>query len=235
MRIKFTKTEYMKFISHLDLVRMMQRAFRRAEIPLAFTLGFNPHPKISFATALAIGITSAGEYMDIELEEALDIEAFKEKMNAVLPKGITIKQCKYIDIKSQALMAIVDYSTYTIKCPLAYRQEEEYINRALQEFMKDKEILVVKETNKKNRVQKKEMNIRPLIYHMDSINLDYQKLIMKITIKTGSRENLKPMVVIEKFKELTKTPILLEETRFHRLDLYTLKNGKLITPLEIIT
>ena len=64
----FEKTKEISYTSHLDVQRTLQRAFRRANLPLAFSKGFNPHPKLSFATALATGYTSAGEWLEVELE-----------------------------------------------------------------------------------------------------------------------------------------------------------------------
>jgi radical SAM-linked protein len=65
--IKYTKEERVKYISHLDFLRLVQRAIRRADIPVAYSQGFNPHPRLSFASALAVGVTSEGEYLDIYL------------------------------------------------------------------------------------------------------------------------------------------------------------------------
>ena len=70
--VKYTKGEKVKYISHLDFMRLVQRALRRAEIPVAYSKGFNPHPRLSFASALAVGTTSDGEYLDIILEKEMD-------------------------------------------------------------------------------------------------------------------------------------------------------------------
>ena len=67
----FEKTKELSYTSHLDVQRTLQRTFRRAALPLAYSKGFNPHPKLSFATALATGYTSAGEWFEVELDQAL--------------------------------------------------------------------------------------------------------------------------------------------------------------------
>ncbi|MDY4561321.1 MAG: TIGR03936 family radical SAM-associated protein, partial [Peptostreptococcus porci] len=74
MRIKFTKLGDMKYISHLDVQRLFQRVFRRAEVRLSYSQGFNPHPKMSYGNALALGVESYGEYVDIEIEDDLSPE-----------------------------------------------------------------------------------------------------------------------------------------------------------------
>jgi len=92
MRIiaKFEKREAVRFVSHLDVQRVFQRAFRRADIPLAYSQGFNPHPLLSYATALAVGYTSEAEWLDIKLERRMEADEFAYAVNRVLPQGFRI-------------------------------------------------------------------------------------------------------------------------------------------------
>ena len=92
MRIiaSFYKHEQVMFVSHLDMQRLFQRAFRRADLPLAYSNGFNPHPLLSFATALSVGYTSDCEYFDVMLSEYVSPAEFKRRVNAVLPQGVHI-------------------------------------------------------------------------------------------------------------------------------------------------
>lgn len=234
IRMRFTKTDNMRFISHLDLVRLMERALRRANVPLAFSQGFNPHPKISFATALSVGVASEGEYMDIEIEKEMDLQNFQDKMNGELPQGITILQCKYVDNKTKALMATVEFSSYVVKCPLEKEFSTEALQNAVDDFMDLREIFNHKIIKKKREIKTKEENIRPLIKSMEVIQGDGLKFILKTMIATGSKGNLKPELLIQKFKEITKIPILLDKVRVHRLDLYGIKDDQL-TPLSDFT
>ena len=84
MRVKFIKTGYLKYLSHLDLVRLFIRAFSRANIPVKFSEGFNPHPKFSIGNPLPLGTESLAEYMDIELIEDMDPKEFMQKLNPIL-------------------------------------------------------------------------------------------------------------------------------------------------------
>ena len=90
VRIKFRKYGVLKFIGHLDVMRFFQKMMRRAEIPIAFTGGYSPHMIMSFASPLGIGLTSDGEYVDIELTELIDSETAVRRMNAVTAEGIEI-------------------------------------------------------------------------------------------------------------------------------------------------
>ena len=90
IRLRFQKIGDLKFISHLDLMRTMRRAFHRAQIPLAYSCGFNPHPKMTFALPLSLGSESICEYMDITVTEELEYEQIKSRCNAVLPEELQI-------------------------------------------------------------------------------------------------------------------------------------------------
>ena len=112
-RIKFRKYGVMKFIGHLDVMRFFQKVMRRAEIPIAFTGGFSPHMIMSFANPLGVGVTSEGEYFDIELTEEIDMKAAVERMNQVMVEGIDVVNMVPIsDDKKQTGMAIVAAADY---------------------------------------------------------------------------------------------------------------------------
>lgn len=87
-RIKFRKYGCMKFIGHLDVMRFFQKVMRRADIPIAFSGGYSPHMIMSFAQPLGIGLTSDGEYLDIELTEPIDSKEAVARMNAASVEGI---------------------------------------------------------------------------------------------------------------------------------------------------
>lgn len=117
MRIiaRFEKGEAVRFVSHLDIQRTFQRAFRRANIPLAYSQGFNPHPQLSFATALALGYTSEAEWFDVKLAEEMDAARFCEAVNAVLPSGFRILEAQAAEDKLPALTALMAASYHEIE------------------------------------------------------------------------------------------------------------------------
>lgn len=84
----------MKYISHLDLMRLFMRAMRRADLPLKMTEGFNPHPKLSIKRALKLGVESENEEASITLKERVDNEEFKDRLQIQLPEGILIKDAQ---------------------------------------------------------------------------------------------------------------------------------------------
>lgn len=90
IQIKYTKGEEVKFISHRDLMRVFQRAIRRAELPMYYSQGFNPHMKISWGQALKVGATSAGELATLQIDGWIKPQEVMDKLNQTLPKGIAI-------------------------------------------------------------------------------------------------------------------------------------------------
>ena len=91
VRIRLSKRGRIKFVSHLDMFRTMQRAVRRADIPLWYTEGFNPHPYISYLLALPLGVEGIAEPIDIRLVEPMTMDALKERLNAVMPEGMRVE------------------------------------------------------------------------------------------------------------------------------------------------
>ena len=92
LRLRFAKQGRSIYISHLDLMRTMQRAFLRASVPLKYSEGFNPHPVISILLPLGVGVSSVCELMDFQLTEALPLAELPQRLNAVLPEGITASE-----------------------------------------------------------------------------------------------------------------------------------------------
>ena len=159
-RIKFRKYGVMKFIGHLDVMRYFQKAMRRAEIPIAFTQGFSPHMIMSFANPLGVGLTSDGEYFDIELTEPIASKEAVRKLNEVMVEGMEVVSFVQISENKKATgMAIIEAADYLA---LPKDGTEEVNEAAIEDFLSQEEILVLKQTKK----SEKEVNIRPWILEM---------------------------------------------------------------------
>jgi radical SAM-linked protein len=112
LRIIFTKLGVLKYISHLDLVRLWERALRRARIPLAYSRGFNPRPKITFASALPLGFTSRGEVMDLLLERRLSPHHVVQRVKEQLPPGVEIVSVEEVYPALPSLQSQVRFAEY---------------------------------------------------------------------------------------------------------------------------
>lgn len=116
MRIiaRLSKGAEVRFISHLDLQRTLQRALRRARVPMAYSQGFNPHPLLSFAAALSVGVTSDAEWIDVKLAEPVSTEAFASAVNGALPAGLHIEEARTADDSMASLTALTESADYAV-------------------------------------------------------------------------------------------------------------------------
>ena len=129
LRIRFGRGVEVKFISHLDIIRLWHRALRRAGIELAYSEGFNPHPKISVAAPLALGITSEAELMDVYTTGYISPHSFTTCVSRQLPPGMEIIQVYYIATTLPSLQAQVRHAEYIVE--VETEKGTEYITEAL--------------------------------------------------------------------------------------------------------
>jgi len=115
IRIRFSRGEELKFISHLDIMRLWQRALHRAGIPLAYTEGFSPHPRISLAAPLAVGVTSEAELMDVFCGKWVSPHSFTTAVSQQLPPGIEISQVHMVAPTLPSLQSQVSHTEYEVE------------------------------------------------------------------------------------------------------------------------
>lgn len=223
-RIKFRKYGSLRFIGHLDVMRFFQKVMRRADIPIAFSGGYSPHMIMSFANPLGIGLTSDGEYFDIELTEAVNSADAVRRMNeACQIEGIEIVSIRRIaeekKMTGMTILAGADYLTSVRKGAFPEGWKERF-----SEFMEQPEIRIVKQTKR----SEKEVDIKPLIYAWE---LRGDSVYLKVA--AGSVENLKPDLVMEAFCQFLGIELDSVKFQHHRLEMYTdrSEDGSLI-PLE---
>ena len=117
IRIHFSKTGRMRFLSHLEMITLFTRTVGRARIPIRYSQGFHPHPKFSFATALSVGVESLAEYMDLELAPGYGADRVKEALNAALPEGIEVLDAVTVPPGSPSLTVLMDTVRYRVTLP----------------------------------------------------------------------------------------------------------------------
>jgi radical SAM-linked protein len=115
LRIRFKRGQEIKFISHLDLIRLWQRAFRRAGVMLAYSEGFNPHPRLSLAAPMALGVTSEAELMDVYIIHPVSNQVFAAMLNPQLPGGLEIVQVYPMFLEAPTLQAQMRFVEYEVK------------------------------------------------------------------------------------------------------------------------
>ncbi len=247
LRGKFSKTGDMKYISHLDLVRLFHRVLRRAGIDITYTQGFNPHPIISFATALSLGVESYGEYFDLKMNEKIPFKDFQQRVNRNMPKGIRIVEGKYIDSKEDSLMSMVEYSDYLIA--VKFNDENwsrDSFEQWIREFLQEDNIVITRKKKKKRRQRHqeyKEVDVKPFIKTFTLESIQGEKGILYTLLTTGSKGNLKPEDLMKLFEShLNKQGVKTEDDRslevasveIIRKDLYQELNGGLKNLIDAV-
>lgn len=222
---KYALEDRVKYISHLDLMRVMQRAARRGNVPIAFSQGFNPHPIMAFASALSVGVTSSAEYMDIELEQTVDTAELVNRFNSALPKGIRILEAVAVNGPLPSLMSLIDRADYEVFVDA----EGIDFSQRLDEFLKQPEVLV----EKKGKKGISEINLMDMIIEISIHEQNKQILLLKLC--SGSRGNIKPEIVVIEFLRFLgiDNPDSLPMD-IHRTGLFAKRDDKWNTPLELI-
>jgi radical SAM-linked protein len=124
LRIRFSRGEELKFISHLDIIRLWIRALRRAQIPLEYTEGFSPHPRISLAVPLSVGVTAANELMDISITKVVSPHWFVDTVNRQLPEGLKVLEATPISPNVPSLQSQVRFTQYQVAVRTDKSEEE---------------------------------------------------------------------------------------------------------------
>ena len=191
IRLRFSKQGQMKFIGHLDMVRYFQKVMRRSEVDVAYSEGFSPHQKMSFAAPLSVGVLSRGEYFDLEVNSTESSKVMLERINAQNAEGVEVLSYKLLPDDAKNAMSVVagaDYKVYT----------DLFNQNMLDAFMNQDQIIVLKKTKK----SEKEVDIKPLIYN---IKLEDDGIFMQVA--QGSASNLKPDLVMDAFAKFAQVTL----------------------------
>ena len=203
--IRFGKQPRLRFISHLDLQRFFQRAVNRTGLPIAYSQGFNPHPVMSFGSALALGWTSEYEVIDIKLSAPMGRKRTEDAIRAALPEDMPVLEVRMIEDRHPAPMAQVRMSDYRVTL------EGEGAAATLKQiasFMERDEVPVVKKT----KSGEKEINARPLVIDMRPVEGGFEARLM-----LTERESVKPELIVAKLAEMAG--VEPPQARVHRLSL----------------
>lgn len=223
--IKFTKGADIKFISHLDLMRTIQKIIRRAEIPIEYSKGFNPHMALSLAQPLSVGVYSDGEYLDAVLREDVDTKEVIESLNKNSSANIKFLEASKTEIipnqkRVPQAMALLDAAKYTMK--IRYFSTSK-VEEEVRELMEKDDWTMLKKSKKGEKM----VNIKPLVHELKHWVKD-DCLVVSALISCGSRENLSADLLAEFIKENTTEVNKEAFVEIKREEMYALKDGKLV-------
>lgn len=228
VRVKFAKGNEIKYISHLDLMRTFMRVVRRAEVPIAYSGGFNPHPEMSFGAPLSLGVVSLSEYVDIDLAEEMPAEEVVSRLNEFMPMGIRVLGAVLLPPNAKSAMSLITHARYTIKV-LTEKKECVGLQEKLNSFI-NQEAVIAKKVQPKKNFKIKEIDIRPMIVNMELIHCNENDSSFSCLLHSGSKANLKPELLMEAFGEYAE--IQFKRISIIREDVLVEQDGKLVDLLQ---
>ena len=200
--IRFGKQSRLRFISHLDLQRFFQRALNRTGLPIAWTQGFNPHPILSFGSALALGWTSEYEILDVKLSAPMGRRRTEDAMRAALPVDLPVLEVRMVDDRHPAPMAMVRASDYEIT--LSGETAAATLDAA-EEFLRRESVMAVRKTKSGER----EVDIRPM-----ALLMEREGDVLSARLMLTEKDTLKPDLLVRALAEIAGAEV--PEMRIHR-------------------
>ncbi len=214
VRIRFSKSGRMIYISHLDINRLMTRAVRRAELPMWYTEGFNPHPYIAFALPLSLGQSSDCEYMDIRIEGDMTNDEVFQKLSSVMPEGIGI-----VSVNDPVFSPNeINSAKYSVTLEFLNETDAESFAYSADALMSGTELMAEKMGKKGHRKILKQVNLIEQIFDK-SAKPDGKNVELSLTLAAGNSVNLNPSLLIETLEKIIQIPS--EQQHIVREDLLT--------------
>ena len=207
-RLKFSKKGMGKYISHLDLLRTFTRAIHRANLPVRYSQGFNPHQLITFSLPLALGVTSETEFVDIDFEEWAKPRDIGEALNKTLPPDIKILRISRPEVSANDIVS----ARYIIDLTIADEVEKETVEK----FFNQENIPAMKKTKKKGE---KEVNLRDFIMECEVAEAGGKNIRLNTVLSAGGSANVKPDLVLGKLCEFLGYDEFIE-VNIHRTEIF---------------
>lgn len=198
IQITFAKLGALRYTGHLDLHKLWERAARRAELPLAYSQGFHPQPKMNIAAALPLGFSSRCEVLDMRLEHDIPLDGLREKLQGTLPTGIQVTKVENVDERAPTLQTQVVSAEYEVS--LADADFGSDVKRKIESVLASDSIIRTR--------REKEYDLRRLIEALDLLD---GKILMKLAAREGATG--RPEEV------LAELGVAFEDTRIERTNL----------------
>ena len=217
IRVWFGKIGEMALVSHLDLVRLFDRVVRRAAIPISFTGGFHPGPRISIANALSLGATSSGEIVDFELTKVIDLERFKQQLSAQLPADLPVYQVEEIPLNAPAATRLLEKAAYLLTFNSEGIDCQQWQNWL--EAIKQATVMEREKTTKSGK--KVTINLREQLYELELKTVDKQAVLCYVGSCRNDGTLLQPDHIVEMLERVSGEEISLLNCHRQRLILGT--------------
>jgi radical SAM-linked protein len=227
--MQITKEATIRFISHLDYTRTVERVIHRAKLPAAYSEGFNPHLKFSFASALAVGVTSSAEYMDLELATDRDLVTIVAQFRQALPEGIKLIEAKVMQGTVKALMAVVNLAEYQIVLPLQTGATADAVAASFESFAQASAIVYCKHTPKGTH----DIDIKEFIAERPKIQIEDNQVVFQLKLHIKPTGSVKPTDVLAVLVKDYQLPGDAGQAVIHRTALCIRSGAQSVTPLQL--
>ena len=204
--LKLRKGDRVKYLSHLDLIRAFELALRRARIPVAYSLGFNPRPRMSFGPAVGVGVTSDDERIALELASAEEPSEIRERLNSQLPDGIEVLSAEAV---GESPLPGPNASQFRIAVLCGGECSPADVARAVEQLMKSAEVRVARVREGKT----KEVDIRPFLLQADVTECEGRSVVLNVSVRLGDSGGARPQDFVQALLRLAPN---LTVGRIHR-------------------
>jgi len=188
LRITFSKDGPLTYTSHLDLLRVWERALRRAGVPLAHSQGFNPRPKLQLAAALPLGHTGAAELLDVWLARSMPVRDFTRALVPTLPDGLTVSQVRQVTLDEPALQTRISSAEYRVTLE-AWERPAEEIQARIERVLTASEL----PQERRGRVY----DLRPLIERLELEQMDESQIVLRMQLAARTGATARPEAVMK--------------------------------------
>ncbi|MCK6626600.1 MAG: TIGR03936 family radical SAM-associated protein [Anaerolineae bacterium] len=210
LRLVFAKKKQIKYIGHLDLVLAWERALRRAQIPLAYSKGFNPRPKIQVASSLPVGTTGSAEIMDIITTQWVDPAEALARIRLALPMGIELHSVEAIPLKAPTLQHLLRQADYRVMIETGLPLEE--LTHRIKALMAAEKVI----QNRERKKQLEEIDLRPWLHELAVESVGPGEVYLRLRLSAGQFGNLRPEEVLkalglaDNWAEVDRTRLIFE-------------------------
>lgn len=215
LRFQITKDRSIRFISHLEYARTLMRAVLRAKLPVAYSEGFNPHMKLSLASALGVGVVSKSEFVEMEMKEPVPPEEAAVRLRKALPAGIKVVAVDATDDHAPALMSVAGGATYQVVVPVG---NPDKISEAVSSFNQATSLAFVKKAPK-TKAGVKEINVKFYIPHLEA-EQQGGMLSLRFDCRITPEGSMKAVDLLNALNQQYALQLPVELADIERLDLY---------------
>ena len=213
LRLNFSKKKEIKYIAHLDLALAWERALRRAQLPLAYSQGYNPRPKMQFASGLPLGSTSSAEILDVILTEPVAPAEAHSRISQKLPRGIGLNAVEEVPLKAPTLQNLLRQAEYSIVVEINDLPADT-LRQRIEALLAAEEII----QTRRRKGRDEEFDLRPWLYQLQLKSIAQGDAHLSLRVAAGQHGNLRPEAVLEapdlaeNWAEIERTRLIFAES-----------------------